>query len=125
VSGDQLASSFYVVVKGVDLKASDEVILTSHNHPSNLDSWKVRARRDGFTVTVPPCCQAAPYCSSGSCDPRKGMPRTDRFIQSALSAILILFVGASCATMGARLVPSSPVPNRIQTAARLVYVPSS
>ena len=43
-----------VVVKGVDLKASDEVILTSHNHPSNLDSWKVRARRDGFTVTVLP-----------------------------------------------------------------------
>jgi selenocysteine lyase/cysteine desulfurase len=28
--------------------------LTSHNHPSNLDSWKVRARRDGFTVTVLP-----------------------------------------------------------------------
>ena len=39
-----------------------------------------------------------------------------------LSAILILFVGASCATTGARLVPSSPLPNRIQTAARLVYV---
>jgi selenocysteine lyase/cysteine desulfurase len=39
-----------IVVKGVDLKAGDEVILTSHNHPSNLDSWKVRARRDGFSV---------------------------------------------------------------------------
>src|SRR6185369_14425536 len=39
-----------IVVKGVDLKAGDEVILTNHNHPSNLDSWKVRARRDGFSV---------------------------------------------------------------------------
>jgi selenocysteine lyase/cysteine desulfurase len=39
-----------IVVKGVDLKPGDEVIVTSHNHPSNLDSWKVRARRDGFTV---------------------------------------------------------------------------
>lgn len=41
-----------MVVKGIDLKAGDEVILTGHNHPSNLDSWKVRARRDGFTVKV-------------------------------------------------------------------------
>ena len=39
-----------IVVKGVELKAGDEVILTNHNHPSNLDSWKVRARRDGFSV---------------------------------------------------------------------------
>jgi selenocysteine lyase/cysteine desulfurase len=39
-----------IVVKGVDLKPGDEVIVTSHNHPSNLDSWKVRARRDGFAV---------------------------------------------------------------------------
>jgi len=39
-----------LVVKGVDLKAGDEVMLTRHNHPSNLDSWKVRARRDGFSV---------------------------------------------------------------------------
>ncbi len=39
-----------IVVKGVELKSGDEVILTNHNHPSNLDSWKVRARRDGFSV---------------------------------------------------------------------------
>jgi selenocysteine lyase/cysteine desulfurase len=39
-----------IVVKGVDLKAGDEVIITEHNHPSNRDSWKVRARRDGFVV---------------------------------------------------------------------------
>jgi selenocysteine lyase/cysteine desulfurase len=39
-----------IVVKGVDLKPGDEIIVTTHNHPSNLDSWKVRARRDGLTV---------------------------------------------------------------------------
>ncbi|MEP7362936.1 MAG: aminotransferase class V-fold PLP-dependent enzyme [Acidobacteriota bacterium] len=39
-----------LVVKGIDLKAGDEVIITEHNHPSNNDSWKVRARRDGFVV---------------------------------------------------------------------------
>jgi len=39
-----------IVVKGVDLKRGDEVIITQHNHPSNRDSWKVRARRDGFLV---------------------------------------------------------------------------
>jgi isopenicillin-N epimerase len=38
------------VVKGVDLKAGDEVIVTDHNHPSNRESWMVRARRDGFVV---------------------------------------------------------------------------
>lgn len=39
-----------IVVKGVDLKPGDEVLITDHNHPSNADSWKVRAARDGFTV---------------------------------------------------------------------------
>lgn len=39
-----------IIVKGVELKAGDEVIITSHNHPSNNDAWKVRARRDGFVV---------------------------------------------------------------------------
>jgi len=38
------------VVRGIDLKPGDEVIATTHNHPSNLDSWKVRAKREGFTV---------------------------------------------------------------------------
>jgi isopenicillin-N epimerase len=41
-------------VKGVDLRPGDEVIITDHNHPSNNDSWKVRAEREKFTVrTVP------------------------------------------------------------------------
>jgi len=39
-----------IVVKGVDLQHGDEVIITDHNHPSNNDSWKVRAKRDGFIV---------------------------------------------------------------------------
>jgi isopenicillin-N epimerase len=39
-----------IIVQGVDLKPGDEVIITDHNHPSNNDSWKVRARRAGFTV---------------------------------------------------------------------------
>ena len=39
-----------IVVQGIDLKAGDEVLVTDHNHPSNNDSWKVRARRAGFTV---------------------------------------------------------------------------
>ncbi len=39
-----------IIVKGVDLKPGDEVLITDHNHPSNNDSWKVRAQRDGFVV---------------------------------------------------------------------------
>ena len=39
-----------IVVKGVDLKPGDEVLIHDHNHPSNNDSWKVRAKREGFTV---------------------------------------------------------------------------
>jgi isopenicillin-N epimerase len=39
-----------IIVKGVDLKPGDEVLITDHNHPSNNDAWKVRARRDGFVV---------------------------------------------------------------------------
>ena len=41
-----------LVVRGIDLKPGDEVVITSHNHPSNNDSWKVRARRDGFKVVA-------------------------------------------------------------------------
>src|SRR5580693_8633870 len=43
-----------VVVKGVDLKPGDEVLITDHNHPSNNDSWKVRAQREGFSVNTLP-----------------------------------------------------------------------
>ena len=43
-----------VVVKGIDLKPGDEVLITDHNHPSNNDSWKVRARREGLVIKSVP-----------------------------------------------------------------------
>ena len=43
-----------VVVKGIDLKAGDEILITDHNHPSNNDSWKIRARREGLVVKSVP-----------------------------------------------------------------------
>ena len=39
-----------VVVRGIDLKPGDEILITDHNHPSNNHSWKVRARREGLVV---------------------------------------------------------------------------
>ncbi|MBL8176719.1 MAG: aminotransferase class V-fold PLP-dependent enzyme [Bryobacterales bacterium] len=39
-----------IVVNGLDLKAGDEIIITTHNHPSSNDSWKVRAKRHGLIV---------------------------------------------------------------------------
>jgi len=38
------------VVNGLDLSAGDEIVITAHNHPSNNDSWKVRAKRHGWKV---------------------------------------------------------------------------
>lgn len=43
-----------LLVHGLTLKLGDEVILFDHNHPSNLDSWRVRASREGFTPRVLP-----------------------------------------------------------------------
>ncbi|MFN7920013.1 MAG: aminotransferase class V-fold PLP-dependent enzyme [Bryobacteraceae bacterium] len=43
-----------LVVRGIDLKAGDEVVITAHNHPSNNDSWKVRAKRDGLVIKEVP-----------------------------------------------------------------------
>jgi len=39
-----------IVVRGIDLNPGDEIVITAHNHPSNNDSWKVRARRDKLVV---------------------------------------------------------------------------
>jgi isopenicillin-N epimerase len=39
-----------LVVRGIDLKSGDEILISDHNHPSNNDAWKVRARRDGLLV---------------------------------------------------------------------------
>lgn len=60
VSADEIAitrntsEGSNTIVQGLDLKPGDEVVITDQNHPSNNDSWKVRARRVGFTVKVVP-----------------------------------------------------------------------
>jgi len=60
VSADEIAitrntsEGTNIIVKGVDLKPGDEVLITDHNHPSNNDSWKVRAQREGFIVKTLP-----------------------------------------------------------------------
>lgn len=43
-----------IIVNGIDLKAGDEIIITTHNHPSSADSWKVRAKRHGLVVKEAP-----------------------------------------------------------------------
>jgi selenocysteine lyase/cysteine desulfurase len=39
-----------LVSNGIDLKAGDEVLISSDNHPCNNAAWKEKARRYGFTV---------------------------------------------------------------------------
>lgn len=39
-----------IIVNGTDLKAGDEILITSHNHPSSNDSWKMRAKRHGLVI---------------------------------------------------------------------------
>src|SRR5262245_42938013 len=43
-----------LIVRGIDLKPGDEVVITDHNHPSNNDSWKIRARREGLVIKSAP-----------------------------------------------------------------------
>jgi len=43
-----------LIVHGLNLKPGDEVVAFDHNHPSNLDSWRVRASREGFTLRIVP-----------------------------------------------------------------------
>jgi isopenicillin-N epimerase len=43
-----------VAVRGLALKAGDEVILTDHNHPSTLETWKLRAAREGLVLKILP-----------------------------------------------------------------------
>jgi isopenicillin-N epimerase len=43
-----------LVVRGIDLKPGDEVIITDHNHPSNNDSWRLRGRREALVVKSVP-----------------------------------------------------------------------
>ena len=39
-----------IVSSGLDLKAGDEVLIFSDNHPSNHNAWRQKAERFGFTV---------------------------------------------------------------------------
>jgi selenocysteine lyase/cysteine desulfurase len=41
-----------MVSSGLDLKAGDEVVIFSDNHPSNNNAWIQKAKRFGYTVTV-------------------------------------------------------------------------
>jgi isopenicillin-N epimerase len=41
-----------IVSSGLDLQAGDEVLIFSDNHPSNLNAWRQKAERFGFTVRV-------------------------------------------------------------------------
>ena len=41
-----------IAVRGLALKAGDRIILTDHNHPSTLDSWKLRAEREGLDLHI-------------------------------------------------------------------------
>ncbi len=48
------------IVQGLDLGPGDEVLLSAHNHPSNMASWKVRAKRAGFKVIEVPLASPPP-----------------------------------------------------------------
>jgi selenocysteine lyase/cysteine desulfurase len=41
-----------LVSNGLDLKAGDEVIVHGDNHPSNLNAWREKGKRFGFTVVT-------------------------------------------------------------------------
>jgi isopenicillin-N epimerase len=41
-----------LVSSGVDLKSGDDVVLFSDNHPSNLEAWKIKAKRLGYIVKI-------------------------------------------------------------------------
>jgi len=41
-----------LVSSGLDLKAGDEVLVFSDNHPSNLQAWNEKAKRFGFAVKI-------------------------------------------------------------------------
>lgn len=49
-----------VVSSGLDLRAGDEVVVWADNHPSNLNAWRTKAQRFGFTVVTVPTLPAHP-----------------------------------------------------------------
>jgi len=48
-----------VAVQGLALKRGDQIILTAHNHQSTLDTWRLRAQREGLELIVLPVPVAA------------------------------------------------------------------
>lgn len=48
------SESTNTIVRGLNLRAGDEVIISSHNHPSNNASWKVLAKRTGVVIREVP-----------------------------------------------------------------------
>jgi len=42
------------ISSGLDLHAGDEVVVWADNHPSNLNAWRTKAQRFGFTVVTVP-----------------------------------------------------------------------
>lgn len=41
-----------LVAQGLRLQPGDEILITAHNHPSNTQSWQLRARQSGATVVT-------------------------------------------------------------------------
>jgi selenocysteine lyase/cysteine desulfurase len=48
------------VSSGLQLGPDDEVVVYADNHPTNLNAWREKARRFGFTVTVVPTVSPHP-----------------------------------------------------------------
>ncbi|MDF0545628.1 aminotransferase class V-fold PLP-dependent enzyme [Sphingobium sp. H39-3-25] len=43
-----------VAVRGLAFKPGDQVIVTEHNHQSTLDTWRLRAEREGLELVILP-----------------------------------------------------------------------
>lgn len=43
-----------LVVNGLEFAAGDEIVICDHNHQSNNEAWKVRAKRDGLVIKSAP-----------------------------------------------------------------------
>jgi len=49
-----------LISSGLDLKAGDEVVVWADNHPSNLNAWRSKAERFGFSVATAPLVNSHP-----------------------------------------------------------------
>jgi selenocysteine lyase/cysteine desulfurase len=43
-----------LIVNGLDFAAGDEIVISDHNHQSNNEAWKMRAKRSGLVVKSAP-----------------------------------------------------------------------